>query len=431
MDPLYPVLLFSLVGGIFIAIGANFVPPDERQWLVRTLLLALVVRMTAAAMFASIPETRMFHEDAAGYEYVARKLALSWKHEWPPINIESTMGQNYGWMYICGAIYYVFGDFRALVSCFNCVLGTMVVYFVYVLSRQFFHPLVARRAALLTTFVPSMVLWSSVAIKDTLMAFLILVGLLSCVSIKRRFSVRALFGICFSLLAMQPVRFYMIYFLGFAIATSLFLERGVGMVSGVYKQLIVIGSLVVLLGMVGIAGRAQSGLDALNLEHVSQFRHGMAITAKSGFDADADVSTPGRALLFLPLGVSELLLGPFPWQFNSVRGLMAAPETVYWWLLFPAMLRSLWWMFRKRFATTSPLILFSVTMTLAYSLVHGNVGSGFRQRAQIFVLLFIFASLGVYRRRCRAAKLDPDLLLVDHVAPPAVARVRAGRAAAT
>ena len=46
-----------------------------------------------------------------------------------------------------------------------------------------------------------------------------------------------------------------------------------------------------------------------------------------------------------------------------------------------------------------------------YSLVHGNVGAAFRQRAQIFVLLFIFASLGTYVKTCRRRGIDSNLLL--------------------
>src|SRR5260370_26071384 len=165
--------------------------------------------------------------------------------------------------------------------------------------------------------------------------------------------------------------------------------------------------------MLGLAGGTQAGLESLACATVSRFRHGMETTAQSGFSVDADVSTPVRALMFLPIGLSELLLGPFPWQFGSVRALMAAPETVYWWLLFPSAVRGMWWMFRKRFGSTSPMLLFAVTLSCAYSLVHGNVGSGFRQRAQIFIILFVFAALGAYRRKCQKANLDPDLLLAD------------------
>jgi hypothetical protein len=432
MDVAYPVVIFFIIGVALIALCVALLPPGERPWLTRVLVAALIARLILAAIFATFPETRLFHEDATGYEQLGRALALSWHGLRPPLTMMTTMHQNYGWPYICGAVYYLFGDAPALAPCFNCVVGTGEAYIVYRLARCFFHPLVARRATLLTAFIPSMMLWSSVAIKDATMGLLILIGLYSCVQIKRRFSVGAVVGICFSLLAMQPVRFYMIYFLGFAIVVSLFLERGIGLVSGVYKQVLIVSMFAVLLAMAGLAGRAQAGFDVLSLERVSSFRHGMATTANSGFDADVDVSTPARAVLFLPLGMSELLLGPFPWQFGSLRALMAAPETIYWWLLFPGVIRSLWWMTRKRFSATSPLLLFALTMTMAYSLMHGNVGSGFRQRAQIFIILFIFAALGVYRRRCKKAGLDPDLLLIDHQPRPLPApRPREKRAVAT
>lgn len=420
MDVLYPLLFFGLIGAGAVALCSLTVPLQERPALVRLLALALSLRLIAATMFAVFPETRLFHEDAAGYEYFGMLTARGWSGTGPPFDIIKRTAPNFGFYYLSSVIYYVLGQFFPLVSYFNCVVGMGTVFLVYRLARQFFHVLVAKRAALLAALVPSMVLWSSTAGKDTLMSLLILIGLSSCVSIKRRATPGAVFGIALSLLAMQPVRFYMVYFLGFAILTSLFLERGAGMISGVYKQLAVGGILLALLAIVGLSGSAQTGFDSISFERVSSFRHGMATTAASGFASDADVSTPGKALLFLPIGLSELLLGPFPWQLGSFRALLAAPETFYWWLLFPSVLRGMWWMFRKRFTATSPLLLFAVTMTCAYSLMHGNIGSGFRQRAQIFIILFIFAALGVYRRRCERSGLDPDLLLNDApVAPTA------------
>lgn len=411
MDVLYPFLLFAFVGVSVAMICTSRLPRDEQRFVTTWLLVALALRMAAATVFATIPATRLFHEDAGGYEYSGMRIALGWKGLAPPYDLSDVLPQNYGYPYLCAGVYYALGQFAPLVSYLNCVIGMVTVYMVYRLARQLFHPLVARRAAVLTAIIPSMVLWSSIAIKDPLMALLILIGLSSCVSLKRRFSVWSVIGIAFSLIAVQPIRFYMIYFLGFAVLTSLLLERGIGVLSGFTKQLVIAGVFIALLVMVGVAGRAQAGLEVMSLERVSSFRHGMAVTAKSGFNADANISTPTAALLFLPVGLAELLLGPFPWQFGSLRALMAAPETIYWWLLFPSVLRGMWWMLRKRFADTSPLLLFAVTMTAAYSLVQGNVGSGFRQRAQIFIILFIFAALGDYRRRCQRAGLDPDLLL--------------------
>ena len=427
MDVLYPLLLFGTIGTVAIIVAIRRLPMAERGWCTRILVVAIALRFIVATMFAIVPETRIFHEDASGYEYFGMRLADAWRGIGPPYSPRALMTQNYGFTYVAGAIYYVFGNFRPLVSYFNSVIGVITVFAVYRLARQFYHPLVARRAALLVAVFPSMVLWSSVAIKDPLMALLILIGLSCCISLKRRFTLTAAVGVAFSLLAMQPIRFYMIYFLGFAIFASLFVERGTRVFSGLTKQVFVVGVVVALLVLVGLSGKAEQGAELLTLDRVSSFRHGMATTANSGFSADADVSTPAAAIAFLPLGLAELLLGPFPWQFGSLRALMAAPETIVWWLMFPATIRGMYWMFRKRFSETSPLLIFSVIMSCAYSLVHGNVGSGFRQRAQIFIILFVFSALGSCRRRCRRAGLDPDLLLVDSSPPTTAAQPSAPR----
>src|SRR5262249_52685172 len=139
----------------------------------------------------------------------------------------------------------------------------------------------------------------------------------------------------------QPVRFYMLYFLGMAVVASLFFERGSRLITGVPKSLLMAGLAVVLLSVVGLTSGAEQGANFLDLERVSEFRKAMAETANSGFAADVDISTPGGALAFLPIGIAYLLLAPFPWQYGSLRSLFAAPETIAWWFMFPAMIRGL------------------------------------------------------------------------------------------
>jgi hypothetical protein len=417
MNIAYPLVLFASIGGVAIFLCARAYRDDQR-WLTTWLTTALVLRMLAATMFAAIPATRMAHEDADGYEWLGMAMARGWLGMGPVLDPLGEINQNYGYKYISAGIYYVLGQYAPLLSYFNCVIGMLCVFLVYHLARQFFHTIVARRAALLTALVPSMILWSSVAMKDVIMSFLILIGLTSSVAFKRRASFWSMAGIAGSIAAMQPVRYYMVYFLGFAIVVSLFFERGLRMFSGIYKQIVLVLAVVVLLALVGISGNVSDGAATLTLQRLSMFRRGMATTANSGFDASADISTPGGALTLLPLGVAELLLGPFPWQFGSLRALFAVPETIYWWILFPSLLRGLIWSTRQRFAETSPLVLFAVVMTAAYSLMQGNIGSGFRQRSQIFVILFIFASFGLFKKRAERANIDGNLLLVNALKEP-------------
>lgn len=409
MDIIVPLLVFIPLGVLTLAACTRLVAQDEQAWLIRILFLAFAARLSLATMFALVPGFRVFHEDAEGYEHLGLVIAANWAGTGPPL--PPMHGQNTGFMYVCAALNYVFGAFHANASFFNAILGSVTVYVVYRLARHFVHPLVARRAAMWVAFMPSMILWSSIALKDPLMSLLIAVCLLSCVRLKERFSVSACVGVVLPIVAMQPVRFYMVYFVAFAVVGSLLFDKGIRVVSGVYKQIAVGSALLLLFVLVGAANRAEKGTEVLSFEQVSAYRGGMAKTAESGFAADVDISTPTGALTFLPIGMSVFLLGPFPWQMTSMRALMAAPETIVWWFMFPSVLRGLRFIVRERFSSASPLLLFTVTLTCAYSLIHGNVGSGFRQRAQIFVILFIFAAIGWYQRRCRRVGLDERLLL--------------------
>jgi 4-amino-4-deoxy-L-arabinose transferase-like glycosyltransferase len=419
MDVILPLLELGLIGILIIAGLVRLVPDEERAWLQRILMIAFGLRMFSATVFVVVPGTRIFQDDAAGYEGLGMALANYWHDAGPPIELPVALG-NYGYHYVNGALYYIFGSFRAVASEANAVLGTVSIFLIYRLSRRFFHVLVARRAVLLMAFVPSMILWNSIALKDTLTTFLIVLTLWSCIRLKDRFTLRNLLLTLLPIIAIQPIRFYMLYFLGLAVVVSLFFERGSKLITGVPKSLLIAGMAVALLAAVGLGGSAESAYGFLDLERVSVFRHGMADTANSGFANDVDISTPGGALAFLPIGMSYLLLAPFPWQFGSVRSLFAAPETVLWWIVFPSMIRGLVFSIRKRFAAVSPIVLFTFALIPAYSLMHGNVGSAFRQRAQIFVFLFIFTAVGQYASRLKKAHRSPDLLLSDAPNPPEV-----------
>jgi Dolichyl-phosphate-mannose-protein mannosyltransferase len=416
MDVIIPLAELGLIGALVIAGLTRRLPFAEREWLSRILNIAFGVRIACATVFALLPSTRIFQDDASGYEMVGMSMANYWHGAGPPFHMPFELG-NYGYFYVNAAIYYIFGTFRPAGSYFNCILGTVNIYLVYMLARRFFHVVVARRSALLVGFVPSMILWSSITLKDTTTTFLIILTLSSCVRLKDQLTPKNLVLTLLPIIAIQPIRFYMLYFLTLAVVVSLFFERGRKLITGVPKSFVIGGLVLALLTVVGLTGGAEQGASFLDLERVNQFRKGMADTANSGFAAEVDISTPMGALAFLPIGVAHLLLAPFPWQFGTLRSLFAAPETIVWWFWFPTMITGLRFTLKRRFAAVSPVILFTVALIPGYSLMHGNVGSAFRQRAQIFVFLFIFTAVGHYVRKLKRAGHSADLVLTDEQAP--------------
>jgi hypothetical protein len=137
----------------------------------------------------------------------------------------------------------------------------------------------------------------------------------------------------------------------------------------------------------------------------------LATSAKSGFGRDVDVSTTSGALSTIPLGLVYLLFAPFPWQLGSLRQSLTFPEMVIWWAAFPLLVLGAWFSLKHRLRQMSSIFIFTSMLTLAYSVFQGNVGTAYRQRAQLLVFFFIFVAVGLVlvkekreeRRRARVA----------------------------
>jgi hypothetical protein len=139
--------------------------------------------------------------------------------------------------------------------------------------------------------------------------------------------------------------------------------------------------------------------SALDLKRIQMARIWSARASASGFGADVDISDPEAALGFLPVGVLYVLFAPFPWMINNFRQLITMPELIAWWLLVPVMLRGCWFGIRHRLRESFAITVFAIGLTLSYALYQSNVGTAYRQRAQLFVFFFVFISIGLELRR--------------------------------
>ncbi len=73
--------------------------------------------------------------------------------------------------------------------------------------------------------------------------------------------------------------------------------------------------------------------------------------------------------------------------------------------------------FGASLGTSCPYLVFAVTLTLAYALMQGNVGTAYRQRTQVTMFFFLFMGVGLVERAKQKA-----LRAGGHVMKPAVPR---------
>jgi hypothetical protein len=210
-----------------------------------------------------------------------------------------------------------------------------------------------------------------------------------------KITVAYLFVLTCCLAALLTLRFYTFYMMIAAVAGSFIL----GMKSLNAQAFLGRFLGVVAIGLVftwfGVTQYASSQLTRYgNMQVVNMSRQDLARSADSGFMKDVDVSTTEGALTAIPIGCLYLLFAPFPWQLASLRQSLPLPEMIVWWLSFPLLVLGLWYGVKHRLSEVAPMLIFTTMLTLAYSLVQGNVGTAYRQRSQLLVFYFIFLAVG-------------------------------------
>jgi hypothetical protein len=197
-------------------------------------------------------------------------------------------------------------------------------------------------------------------------------------------------------------RFYLFYMVVAAIAGAFTVGMREFTAISFIRQLLIIAAVGLTLTYLGIVRTANLQFDYYaDLSVVQRSRLDLATSAQSGFGEDVDVSTASGAIRAVPTGILYLLFAPFPWQLQSLRQSITLPEMLIWWASFPFLVVGFWFTFRYRLRQSFVIFIFTTMLTLAYSIFQGNVGTAYRQRAQILVFYFIFVAVGIVLLRER------------------------------
>src|SRR5262249_48017990 len=155
----------------------------------------------------------------------------------------------------------------------------------------------------------------------------------------------------------------------------------------------------------GYLARNEAVLERFTqLKEIERFKTDVAIGYGSGVESEDDMNSTTGLAMAVGVGWAHLLLAPFPWQLSgaSLRMLLTTPElAVWWWLVFMGLIPGLWHVCKTRLADAQPMLFFVLGLGLLYSMMFGNVGLIFRQRAQLLPWLLIIAIAGLERRAIR------------------------------
>jgi hypothetical protein len=384
---------------------------EDRKFLVRLFLAALALRWGLGLLIYNIPALSFLGLDASTYDAFGNVLCQSWQGLIDPndawlLNATSVSRSGWGMLYYVAAIYYLVGQNPLAVQLVTAALGAssaVIIYRVVILLFQ--QPRMARTAAVLVAFSPSMILWSSQALKDAPIVFCLSLCALYTLKLREKFTLPNLLLLSLALFALYSLRHYAFYILFFAIAGGLILGAKKFSLSRIVQGSI----LVLILGFVFVYFGAKDVVEKnFNLKRIQSGRVWSAKTANTGYGGDVDITDTKAAISFLPVGVAYVLLAPFPWMINNVRQLIILPELLLWWLAFPFLVKGYWYALRHRLRDSFVLCLFTMGLTLVYALYQTNVGTAYRHRAQMYIFFFIFISVGWELRRSAKAAIESE-----------------------
>lgn len=374
---------------------------DDHKFLVRLFVAGFFARVAIGTAIYAFHWQNFFGGDALTYDYLGECMRQVWQGRiefQQSIDIFYAGGSASGWgmIYFVAAVYRIVGRNMLATQYVNCVIGSATAPLAYMIAIEIFpNKTVARAAAVLTAFFPSLIIWSCQGLKDGPIVFLLALSMLAILKLGERFSVRYLAALALALCCLLTLRFYVFYIVALAGGAAFILGRHRLTAQSFARQLIVITVVSLALGYFGVSRYATQQMEVYGSgEQLQRMRLDAAQSAESGFGADLDVSTTSGALSAIPLGLTYLLLAPFPWQFGSLRQMLTLPEMLVWWLAIPLLALGAWFTVKHRIREIAPIVIFTSLLTLTYSIVQGNVGTAYRQRAQLLVFYFIFVAVG-------------------------------------
>lgn len=398
--------LAALAVGLIFGLGA------ERRFLCQVFIGAVLVRVFIGTLIFVFQWQDFFGGDAFTYDFFGNALLRSWGgdtfYQMMVTQFTATAGSGWGMLYLVAVVYKITGQNPLAVQYVSAVLGAATAVVIYLTVQEIFgNQRVARVAALTTAFFPSLVLWSSQELKDGPIIFLLAVSMLATLKLGARFRVQYLIVLILALFSLLTMRFYVFYMAAAAVGVAFLIGTRALTAQSLVRQLLVMVVIILALSYFGVTRYAGLQFETYgSLEMLQRTRADTAL-AESGFGRGADVSTSTGAIGAIPLGLTYLLLAPFPWQMASLRSLITLPEMIVWWCSLPLLVTGLVFTVRYRLRQITPILIFTFMLTLSYSVFQGNIGNAYRQRAQLLIFYFIFVAVGfVLMREKREAKMQ-------------------------
>lgn len=418
------IFLLSYIGFIFVLIVIisiilhQYLPRDDRNFLIRIFFIALTIRLILCIsfyfLFIYLNSGGWVFGDEWGISARAWKISQFFKGlnqtwiEYPPGYVDYTVTAllplhtygTSGYTYWVAFLYYLFGYITLLPKVINSIVGASLGVIAYLISRELFDTRVARLSMILVTFFPSLVLWSILNLKDIIFIFLSMVSFYLFIKSQKSKNFIYLLILFIVILSELTIRDDISVIIPISIILTYILQLR----KKHYNALLIfsfIGIVVIIfLNRAIFIKELRSRIGLLAYRHVGNVNtEGFAykLLPEKYYLLDADLtSIPFIAILkMFFLGWIYFISVPFPWGIKSLNQLIALPQIILWYGLFVFSLIGLFICIRNKIKISLCLILYIFLMGSIIVLSSGNIGTTFRHRDILTPFFLIFSALAI------------------------------------
>jgi len=380
--------------------------------------------------------------DAETYNIEGRNIARYWH------GISKNKDKVFShYSYFNAIVFYLFGFHPIVPQVINCFLGAITVIFIYLVAKVIFDQKIAILSSVFYSFFPSLVFWSTKNLKEASYLFSVVVIIWFVIKLQqghKKINVAYYLLSTILLLYLRFMKIHIFLFLSYAIITSFIINIERKMI---YQRIFNTLFFIIVVSIIGgsflnyrfiprpsliikdsamersedseidrteISSRISAGTHRQNnfnemrklsasfcrkisfiFAAIDRSRKNSSKVGDSVFMPETDISTPIKALKFLPFGMIHFLFAPFPWKAEGFLQKITIPEMLLWYSMIPFILYGLFYSIRFELKKIFCIFFYITMTTLLYSLALPNIGTIYRIRASIFPFCFMFASVGI------------------------------------
>lgn len=313
---------------------------------------------------------------------------------------------NQGYYYYVGFIYYLFGPNILYVKIFNLLASLVFVFFIYEIAQKLYSERVAIYTAALVSCWPSILMITTINLKDILIIFLSGVVIWSAISYFEKLRYRYILPLIISIVILNYFRTQLVILFGPVLFLSVLFHKKLASSKKVILQKIF------LIIMVGITLKI-SGYELLGLKSIYRWidseniytQRSALIEGKTPYTISKEISAGNKPngdryslknnVTYIPKGFVIYMLSPLPWDAKGFRQKMLIPEVIVWYFLFVLALYGVTIDFKNKWRKNLLIYLYIITVTFSYSLIAGNIGTAYRHRLMVVPFIFIYSSVGL------------------------------------